>query len=278
VKACGALASGTAVELCTEPAEGPCRQTGLNNGRFRFDSVMQGRYVVKITAPDGRPLKKQYVQVQGFSTELSIELPAVAGARPVSGTVSVKQLQRAVPKKALRAFRDSVKLTENKRYDEAAEKLREAVAIYPDYAEAHNDLGVQYIRRGDNRAAAAEFGRAAALEPSPAVYSNLSCALASLGQYDEAESVLRSALRADPGFGKGHFLLGRVLEIKGRNRESLEHLSFAARALPRALLSMARIHLREHNTGAAEQELKEYVERVPGDRKTAESLLASLGR
>jgi Flp pilus assembly protein TadD len=46
--------------------------------------------------------------------------------------------------------------------------LHKALAIFPDYGEAHNDLGGLYMRCRGFAHAAAEFQKAATLNPAPA--------------------------------------------------------------------------------------------------------------
>ena len=64
--------------------------------------------------------------------------------------------------------------------------------------------------------AVAEERRGKSLDPlSNAVTGTTGWVLYYSGRQDDAERVLRTALRVDTGFGLGHLYLGRVLQAKG---------------------------------------------------------------
>ena len=77
---------------------------------------------------------------------------------------------------------------------------------------------------------------------------NLAVLLSRLGRNAEAETVLRSAVTAEPDAGDAHYSLGLLLAEQGELAASLEHLERAAALLPRN----ARIH---YNHGLALQRL-----------------------
>jgi Flp pilus assembly protein TadD len=79
--------------------------------------------------------------------------------------------------------------------------LRKALAIFPDYMEAHNDLGVLQIQQGAYDQAAAELQEAVKLDPRAVQpITNLALAWIGLHRYADAESAARRAIAADPGF------------------------------------------------------------------------------
>ena len=114
----------------------------------------------------------------------------------------------------------------------ALEKLRHAVKVAPDSAEAHNWLGVVLstglISPGDSRAAEGDrarpdYGRA---------YANLGSALAKSGDLDEAVEVFRKALALEPNNTGAHFNLGMALREKGDLDAALHHLRRVVEAEP----------------------------------------------
>jgi len=61
---------------------------------------------------------------------------------------------------------------------EAEQQLREAIRIEPDFAEAHNDLGMMLVMRGKTEEGILEFREALRLKPKYAAANhNLSLAL-----------------------------------------------------------------------------------------------------
>ena len=112
-----------------------------------------------------------------------------APAREAAGTISVQRLRHQPPKAARKGYEKALKLLQNRRTEQGATELEKAVALDPDYAEAHNDLGVAYVRLGRNQEAASEFQRAIALLPGESVpLSNLASVLSAIRHPAKAES------------------------------------------------------------------------------------------
>ncbi|MDB5814203.1 MAG: repeat-containing protein [Rhodocyclales bacterium] len=141
----------------------------------------------------------------------------------------------------------------------AAEKsLRQAIALQPEFAEAHANLGWVLEQSGDSSAAEQAYRQgielaphqpqmhlnlgalladqrrseeaethyrcALALDPtSPAAGSNLGALLACLRRDDEAEQCYRTALTHDPEHRTTHFNLSYLLLRAGRFEEGWQH-------------------------------------------------------
>src|SRR5437879_10808088 len=73
--------------------------------------------------------------------------------RPIGGTVSVSRLRHQVPAKARNELARSEREVRRGRLQSSVAHLQKAVAIDPDYMEAHNNLGARYIALGDNERA-----------------------------------------------------------------------------------------------------------------------------
>ena len=85
--------------------------------------------------------------------------------------------------------------------DAAAASYRRALALRPDYPEAHNNLGAALAKLGRPAEAVNSYRRALALRPQDAVsFSNLGCALADSGEPEAAIQVFREALALRPDF------------------------------------------------------------------------------
>ena len=115
------------------------------------------------------------------------------------------------------------------RSDEAVAELRRAVALHPDWAEAHHQLGNALKVAGAYAEAVASLRAAARLDPAQAaIWLNLGVACLERGQLGPAEECFRQALALEPFRPEARNVLGHTLLLRGRCAE-------AARELKRAL-------------------------------------------
>ncbi|HUQ14559.1 MAG TPA: protein kinase [Gemmatimonadales bacterium] len=99
----------------------------------------------------------------------------------------------------------------------ADREFRQAIARNPSYATAHEWYGLFLSAMGRYDEAVAEEGRAKALDPlSIGIAGTTGWVLHYSGRQDDAEQVLRAALRVDSSFAIGRLYLGRVLQAKGQ--------------------------------------------------------------
>ncbi len=106
------------------------------------------------------------------------------------------------------------------RKSEALDANQEAVAIAPQDAEAHSNLGNTLRELGRLDEAEASYVKAISLKPDyPEAYFNLGITLNELGRLDEAEAKYKQAIALKPDFTAAHDNLGGVLLSKGRHRE-----------------------------------------------------------
>src|SRR5690349_1731478 len=155
---------------------------------------------------------------------------------PPPSVVSARHLRHKVPKEAMKAYKNSERLSKRHRPDKAAEELERAIALDSEFSEAHGDLGVQYARLNRLSEAEVELRRALALDPDGDLHhSNLGWVLFWQGRIEEADTSVRKALRLAPTSASAHMLLGRLLVNKVETRaEGLKHLEYAAGIMPAA--------------------------------------------
>jgi protein O-GlcNAc transferase len=138
---------------------------------------------------------------------------------------------------AIAAFREALALEPNlaeahhqlgnalkslRRYAEAAASLRAAALLAPENAAVWLNLGVACLEQGWSEEAVARFRRAVELEPfRPDARNVLGHALLVQGRCAEARRQLEEALRLRPGYAAAHDNLGRVLKAQGRAGEAL---------------------------------------------------------
>lgn len=98
----------------------------------------------------------------------------------------------------------------------ASEHYAAAVALKPDFAEAHYNLGNALARLGRNREAVDAYRRAAKLKPDlAAIHANLGNTLFALRRWDEAAHSYRRAAELAPNAAESHRNLGLALHELG---------------------------------------------------------------
>jgi tetratricopeptide (TPR) repeat protein len=109
-----------------------------------------------------------------------------------------------------------------RRLDEEICFLSVAVALQPNSAGAHVNLGVRLKDRGTLDAAIGEYRRALRLDnDNPGVHNNLGVALKEKGLLDEAIAEYQEALRVRKDYAEAHDNLGVALRQKGQLDEAI---------------------------------------------------------
>lgn len=198
-------------------------------------------------------------------------------ARP-GNPVPVSQLR--IPSKAIREYERSHKAFRSGDVHASAEHLQKALQIYPDFLQAHNELGLRFIQLRDYQKALAEHELALSLDARNAhTHQDLSFALLALNRAGEAETEARLALELDSQAVIAQYLLGRALVAQQRvTQEAVEMLRQSENAFPDASLVLAQIHFRAGETEQLIADLRQYL-RAPSDadnKQKAECWLAEL--
>lgn len=114
-------------------------------------------------------------------------------------------------------------LEEQGRFEEAAEAYRRAIAINPNLAEAHFNLGNVLRTLEQLDAAEQSFRDAALAAPMPEAWYNLADLLDERGRIAEAIDCLQHALALDNTFADAHFNLAIALEQQGNPHQAAHH-------------------------------------------------------
>ncbi len=179
------------------------------------------------------------------STASNPKVPAVTSAADLR-----------VPNDARKAFHKGMEAWEAKEFPKAAEQFEKAVALFPEYDTAFNNLGVMYIRLNQPEKARAAFERSVALNDKNADGDrNLARMLMDEGNFTRAEDLLKKSLVVEPlnpvtltllcaaemetgefdaalatarkvhqlpheGYPLSHYVAGQALEHEGRKQEA----------------------------------------------------------
>lgn len=154
-----------------------------SDGRFELGGVPSGEYELRLTGSNETIVQRQFVSVHGHLDGVVFRLDRPERARPVTGTVTVYSLLHKVPAGARKELIRAARAARKGGLEESLRHLRRALAIDPDYMEAHNDLGCGYMKQGAYELAVSEFQRAVKLDPGAArPKENLGLAWRALGR------------------------------------------------------------------------------------------------
>ena len=164
----------------------------------RTDDPRERRPGEEMRADRFDPTKDQQNQRSGFNPPLIVEPAERIPAKPISGVISLRQLRHPPSKKAVRLFQDAQRYSQVHDIGKAIEKLEQATRIAPAFAQAHQNLGVQYARSGRTVEAMKQFATALEIGPPDAkAYSNLGWCYVRLGEVHQAQDLARKALSLD---------------------------------------------------------------------------------
>ena len=155
--------------------------------------------------------------------------------------VSARRLQHKVPRGAWREFNQGRADLRKGRANEAADHLNTAVTIDPEFADAHNDLGVTYFRLGDYERSIEHMRKAIELDPGhqPAT-NNLCVLLLKTKRYAEGGQVADRLLKRGASSAILHYTAAASLIAEhGSMSLALYHLRKAQDDIPKVRLVIA---------------------------------------
>lgn len=118
-------------------------------------------------------------------------------------------------------------------FSEAIKHYNGALELSPDYAQAHNSLGLALHRKGKLDEAVKHYLRALQIDPKCVrAHNNIGNVLAVQGKLSEAVKHYKQALLIDPDYAKAHYNLGNVFLKQGRPDDAAGHYQDALRIDP----------------------------------------------
>ena len=126
-------------------------------------------------------------------------------------------------KKALESYEKGLAYAAKGNLSSAEKAYRKAITFYPEFFEAHNNLGNLLAKQGRFLLAYDSISEARKLLPSNAKITNkLGYLSQSLGEISKAIDLYRSAIKYDASYAPAYINLGVALRELGRYQEALE--------------------------------------------------------
>jgi tetratricopeptide (TPR) repeat protein len=200
----------------------------------------------------------------------------------LSGTVGVRVsdplmdgLQGLVKGARLHLIRGRTAL-EARRFSEAVDQFRKAIAAEPNSLPAHINLGATLTQTGDQAGAIAEFEEALRLDPNhPNAHYNIGLLLAQMNRNEEAIKHLQSAVNDEPTDTNARFLLAQEFVKVRRFEEAEKEFSRVVQSdadNEDALLGWTTILLRKQQYVPALEALEKAHQQFPQKGRTSVTL------
>ena len=251
-----------------------------SSGTAQFRAVAAGSYQLRVSGQDaeettGPGFMIQRGEFSAFQQVRVRRLESASADAPSGPPALVDVSELNVPKDARKSFDRGMEAFREGRLDHATKHLEKAIAGHPDYASAHNLLGMAYMREGRIEQGRTAFEKAVAINGTFALASrNLAKIYCNEQKFELCENFLVKAAASDPRSAETFTILAQLELMKGKYEQAsvnarrvhdLPHKEFAfahlvaARALrarnqPEEAMHEYRLFLKEApNSGSAPQ-------------------------
>jgi tetratricopeptide (TPR) repeat protein len=251
-----------------------------NQGNFEFPNTPVGLYQIVIE-PDKERFEPTTASVEVFPNSPSIltitlreKADAVAAIRPAD-TISSAELDSQVPAAAKREFDRASVLSKEQKHAEAIIYFRKAIAIYPRYLKAINDLGTQLLAVGNLDEAITEFRRAIAIDAKAFnPHLNLGIVLVQKHEFADASEELRKAISLQANSPTARLYFGIALIGLNDETTAISELKTAytlgGNSHAVALYHLGQIYFNQNNRAEALKMFEQFLVEQPTGAKAEE--------
>jgi tetratricopeptide (TPR) repeat protein len=252
-----------------------------SSGSFAFTNLAPGTYTVVVDAGEEYEVSREsvYIDTDANTSRTGIRVPSTSRRYTVmvhlqpkirSGTKPgvVNAALAAVPEKARKLYERGVEQARADDAARAADSLKEAVSLYPDFPLALNELGVQYLKLRQVNKAVEVLKQACKLSPdafTPRL--NLGIALLESKQFADAETNLREALKRNNNASTGHMYLGiallRLNKFDDAEKELVVATQSSGNQLGLASYYLGGLYWRKQDYPHAVEQLETYLRLTP---------------
>jgi tetratricopeptide (TPR) repeat protein len=289
----GAIVNNATVELRGSNGAMIGQTFTRNDGDFYFMRLSPGEYEVLVTMSGYEPIA-QRVELRdsmrvntasdAISEVVTIEIVLRPRTEPVLSPPGTSFAQD-VPKTARAAYEKGVARIREGKSDEGVGLLREAIAEFSDYFDAHLALGLEFYRIGKDSDSLEALERARQInDKGYVVYYTFGMVMVRQQKFRAAEYAFGKAAELNDGHINAHFNHAVALieiSMRSKNQDEIQKaLANADHELDRAwelsgkklntvFLQRARVHEERGNKEAAARELENYLKAEPDAKNGA---------
>jgi Tfp pilus assembly protein PilF len=249
------------------------RQTVSSRGRYRFTNLINGEYEIVIEV-DGKEIGRMTPifmrdrdlsnSPYGFQVDLDFKWKPGSSATPAGGVISAADVYER-PAATRSQFQKAEDLVGKKKYDQAADLLKQIVETDKNDFQAWNALGTIYYAQQKLDEAENAYSKAVEVHPdSPRAQLNLGRVRSSHKKFEEAVEPLTKAVELQPTSGDANYFLGECyLQLK-KGSKAIPYLNDAAKlGRPDAHLRLGWLYNAAGMKDKAALEYEEYLKKNP---------------
>jgi len=268
-----AVAAHVQVQLMNSASNNPIAEQFTNElGEVEFYGVDQGDYHVVVMGEGIQDADSGIFEVDGRkgsqSITITVKRTGEGGYTAKSGASSVSVKQLKIPSDAKSKYDEATQLMAKSDWAGAVGRLNQAIAIYPAYADAYNNLAAAQERLG-NRSRARE-----ALQKAISLDDHFASALVNLANLEEkdqnhqaAETLFAKAAVIEPSNAATLTLLCRV-QFLDKHYDAAVATAHRVHGMPHGSFAVvhyiaARAYQRENRTSDAIAEFKTLLQEEP---------------
>jgi len=251
---------GKAIRVTIESPDVGTRSTVTDpDGAFIFNGLRSNTYQLTVEGGADYQTYRESVILQGTPlAKIIVQLQYKPGFGPLAGA----------PDDAVKFFQKGIEASTKHDNAAAIAQLQQAIALYPTFGLAQNELGIAYLSQGELDKAIESFVAAEKnLSTSPMPFLNHGVALVEQKKFSDAKKPLQEALKRNDKLAPAHLYLGiaavGLKEIGDAETAFLKAVKFGGDSIAQAHRYLGGIYWARHENKKAVDELELYLKLRP---------------
>ncbi len=241
-----------------------------SSGRFTVRGLRQGRFTFRVETTgtnyeeQSQQLDLQALRVRGGNETIPLDFVLKFKKGKGSGTVNASVFVQEVPSPARKEYESGVKSLKSQKTDQAIASLKKAIQIFPDYYDALEALGTEYVKAAQYEAALPLLTHALEVNKRgfKCIYG-LGVANLKLNRLPQAIENLEKATELEANSANTQMMLGLAYGAGGAFDKSeaafRKALQIGGEAAAEAHFYLAGLFNKQNRYGDARQELEQFL-------------------